>query len=109
FVGNSGYLPGGGGRASGPGRLTIVVLIITALAMLLAACGQGGGGSPQEQPGNGEQVNAAGRGRPIKIGVVLSITGHAGAQGEAARNAVDLLRDEFVQAGGRPLEWVVYD
>lgn len=108
-MGNSGFRPGGGGRASGPGRLTIVVLIITALAMLLAACGQGGGGSPQEQPGNGEQVNAAGRGRPIKIGVVLSITGHAGAQGEAARNAVDLLRDEFVQAGGRPLEWVVYD
>lgn len=110
-MGNNRYRPGGGGRASGGRGLPILVIIITAVALLLAACGQGGSGagSPSDETADGEQTTATGRGRPIKIGVVLSITGHAGAQGEAARNAVELLRDDFIQAGGRPLEWIIYD
>lgn len=110
-MGNNGYRLRGGGRASGLRGLPTLIFILMAVALLLAACGQGGGGagSPAETNGEGEQTPPAGRGRPVKIGVVLSITGHGAAQGEAARNAVDLLRDDFAQAGGRPVEWIIYD
>jgi branched-chain amino acid transport system substrate-binding protein len=75
-----------------PRTASYVAAIVLGLA-LLVGCGGDGGGSAKR----------------MKVGVVLSITGPAGALGTAERDAVDAFKDSFRDAGGTSIRWIVAD
>ena len=84
------------------------VAILGVVALIMAACG--GGTSPAGGTGGGGgTAGSGGEGTPIKIGVVVSITGNASSLGEPERNTVELFKDEFGQIAGHPVQWIVRD
>ncbi|MHB8172614.1 MAG: ABC transporter substrate-binding protein [Thermincolia bacterium] len=83
----------------------IVSLIILVLGLLvLAGCG-GGQSDSGKKAEQGQE--------PIKIGVVLDITGHASSLGVPERDSVELIKDELKAKGGtingRPVEIIILD
>lgn len=88
-------------------RLSMAVLeaaMAAALAVTLVGCG-----SPQkaEEPGQGEAT-----GEPIKIGVVVSLTGTYAGLGEPEKNTIEMEVKRINEAGGvngRPIEAIFED
>lgn len=94
----------------GHGAVPILASLLLLAALVLAGCGPS---TPPTAPANGDEAHkaapAADRLKPVKIGVVLSITGAASPQGTAARNVVELYRAQFAAVADRPVEWILYD
>lgn len=90
-------------------RLSLAVLeaaLAAALAVTLPGC-TGGGTARQE--GEGGETGTA---EPIKIGVVVSLTGTYAGLGEPERIALEMERDRINAAGGvngRPIELIFED
>lgn len=63
-------------------------------AVILTGCAGGGGDASSD---------------PVKVGVVLSITGPAGSLGTPASEAVETFKDDLAKADGRRIEWIVED
>jgi branched-chain amino acid transport system substrate-binding protein len=104
-----------GPRTSRPttsGRRALVVLT-AALALTASACaeetadpGDGGDGASGSAGGGGEESG------PIKMGVVLDITGAGASLGVAERETIEMLADQVNDEGGiagRELEVIIED
>lgn len=79
-----------------------LLALLAVIAMLVAACGDDGGGAGNGGAGDGDAA-------PIKIGVVVAITGSASSLGEPERNTIQLYQDEFSEIAGHPVEWIIED
>lgn len=94
--------------------------LLTGLALIAGACS-----NSSSEPTDGSTTTAAaptetttssdvsdttpGDLEPIKIGVVLSITGDASSLGVPEADTVALYAEELGVAAGRPVEWIVLD
>lgn len=102
-----------------------VLSALLAGMLILAACGKGGGqpreagqaaggpaqGTGQTQAGGQGEATGGSQKQPVKIGVVVSITGNASSLGVPERNTVQLYSKdkEFREIGGVPVQWIVQD
>lgn len=76
------------------GTICVVLLVATSLI----ACGDSNGGG-----GDGDSAE------PVKVGVVLSLTGPASSLGTGQRATVNTFRKQLSKTAGRPIEWIVED
>lgn len=58
---------------------------------------------------SGDSGDSGDNSEPIKVGVVLSLTGPASSLGTPARTAIDTFKDELSQVGDRRIEWIIED
>lgn len=87
-------------------KATVWLLVL----LVAAVAGSGCGGSAVPGGAGGAGGSGGGGGKsPIKIGVVVSITGNASSLGEPERNTVELYKEEFSEIAGYPVEWIVRD
>lgn len=97
--------------------LTKAFALLLVLGLLVAGCGQAGSGGGNgagdsgstSQPSGGGSSGGSSAKTPIKIGVVVSVTGPASSLGTPEKNTVDLYRSEYSEIGGHPVEWIVLD
>ncbi|ADU51915.1 Extracellular ligand-binding receptor [Thermaerobacter marianensis DSM 12885] len=90
-------------------RIARTAAMLGMVALLATACAGTGGQPAEETGGGGGNAGPGPAGTPIKIGVVVSITGNASSLGEPERNTVELFKDEFSEIGGYPVQWIVRD
>lgn len=101
-----------GPRSARPSRRALVVLT-AALALTASACaeetpepGSGGDGASGSAGGGGEESG------PVKMGVVLDITGAGASLGVAERETIEMLAEQVNEdggIGGRELEVIIED
>lgn len=93
-------------------------VLATVLVFVLAACGGGGGGEETGDSGSASGTEAAtdpeggASGEPIKVGVLIQLSGAAGVFGPPSQQAAELAEREINDAGGvlgRPIEIVIGD
>lgn len=93
------------------------IVLLLVLGLIVAGCGQSGSDSQSggSQSGSGQTSQPSGSSEgssaktPIKIGVIVSVTGGSSSLGTPEKNTVDLYRDEFSEIAGHPIEWIVLD
>lgn len=93
--------------------------VLLALLLLLAACGNGDDGDDGAADGDDAAADsddgddaAPADGDPIKVGVVLSLSGPAASFGEPEANAAEVVAKKINDEGGingRPLEVIIED
>jgi ABC-type branched-subunit amino acid transport system substrate-binding protein len=85
-------------------RATVVAAAAAALAVGIAACGGGD---------DGEEGGAPADGGPIKVGLLVDLTGELGSFGKPWQQVMEMARDEINEVGGLPgggkLETIVED
>lgn len=98
-------------------RLFRTLASALALALIVAACGgdtDGGTADPADTATGGDTAatdadNGGDDSEPIKVGVVLSLTGNASSLGVPEGDTLEMYRDELGLAGDRPVEWILRD
>lgn len=90
-------------------RIVKAAAVLGIVVLFSAACGGTGGRPAGETGGSGGSGSPGAEAAPIKIGVVVSITGNASSLGEPERNTVELFKGEFSEIAGHPVEWIVRD
>jgi branched-chain amino acid transport system substrate-binding protein len=85
----------------------LIAALAVSLAIFIAACGDdGGSSSSSSSPGT------AATGEPIKVGVIVSLTGPYAGLGEPEKNALEMELKNFNDAGGangRPIDLIYED
>ena len=81
----------------------VIVAVAVALALTASACGGSGGGSGKKPVASG----------PVKIGLLLELTGELGSFGKPWQESMELARDEINASGALPggakIETIVED
>ena len=93
-------------------KKTLAILLCLVMVFALAACGGGGGstdGGGSDSGDGGSELT----GEPVKIGVIIPLSGTSAYDGEKARYgaeaAAKYINDNGGVAGGRPIELIVED
>lgn len=100
---------------SHPARMRALAAVFIATLMLAACAGNsedGAGGGDTSGDGQATEGGGETSGDPIRVGVVLSLSGAIAPLGQAARAGIEYAVEEINSAGGvqgRPLEVVVRD
>ncbi len=97
---------------TGYGKWAVLLAALLIFSLALAGCGKPAAEKGAGQSGQSGQGSQGGGQEPIKIGVVLDITGPASSLGVPERDSIKLVEEELAAKGGingRPVQIIVLD